>query len=135
MMNTSKTDLEKSFKNEKPKAIDKKKKKKNIRELYLDSVNKRTAIDGVLMRAHSIPDLQQLKEKTNVSTYLKHEYGLVKNILSATKALEKLKFSNDSQHQLSSSAQKSRTDINGSNSKYKSPEEYQHELIELKKVD
>ncbi len=70
-------------------------KNKNIRKIYLDSVNQyRGSKKGGKLKTKNIShivDNVTAEASTSSSSYLANEYNLVKRILTATKALEKLK--------------------------------------------
>jgi hypothetical protein len=117
------------------------KKKKNIRQIYLKSVTTHNRNSkGSLIRTKNATNLenngQPLINKGS-SSYLTNEYNLVKKILNATKALERLKTSSTT----ISAASTSNTDQNHRNEfmtrttpKYKTQEEYYEEILDLKKV-
>ncbi len=70
---------------------------KNIREIYLESVNRnRGSKKGGKLKTKNISHIEKNPEASNHgSNYLENEYSLVKKILTATKALEKLKTSDN----------------------------------------
>jgi hypothetical protein len=114
------------------------KKKKNIRQIYLKSVtNHNRNSKGSLIRSKNATNLENNGQpiiNKGSSSYLTNEYNLVKKILNATKALERLKTS-------STTISTSNTDQNNRNEfitrttpKYKTQEEYYEEILDLKKV-
>jgi hypothetical protein len=101
----------------------KSKKRKNIRHMYIKSVHQNRSVKGSLIKSKNITSLDDSSLSKGSSSYLTNEYNLVKKILNATKALEKLKNKNTSEFMARSSAPK-----------YKTQEEYYVENLELKKV-
>lgn len=101
--------------------------RKNIREAYIDYVK---TTNG-LKKSQSISNLENcdITATTSSSNYLANQYSLVKRILNASTALEKLKISargdgND---------MKSSRSVNSGTPLYKTQEEYYDEIIILKK--
>ena len=101
----------------------KSKKRKNIRNLYIKSVLENKSVKGGLIRSKNLTNLDDSILNKSSSSYLTNEYNLVKKILNATKALEKLKNNNTNEFMARTSAPK-----------YKTQEEYYEEILELKKV-
>jgi hypothetical protein len=101
--------------------------RKNIREAYIDYVK---TTNG-LKKSQSISNLENcdITATNSSSNYLANQYSLVKRILNASSALEKLKISargdgND---------MKSSRSVNSGTPLYKTQEEYYDEIIILKK--
>ena len=116
------------------------KKNKNIRQIYLKSVtNHNRNSKGSLIKKKNFTNLENAQQLLNKgsSSYLTNEYNLVKKILNATKALERLKTTSST-----TSAATAMTDQTNRNEfmsrttapKYKTQEEYYEEILELKKV-
>lgn len=61
------------------------KKKKNIRQIYIKSVNQNRSVKGGSIRSRNITNLDESNLSKGSSHYLTNEYNLVKKILNATK--------------------------------------------------
>jgi len=83
-------------------------KNKNIREIYLESVNRhRGSKKGGRLKTANISHIEGGDPgvaSSSSSGYLASEYTLVKRILTATKALEKLKTSSGAESEAAASA-------------------------------
>ncbi len=82
-------------------------KNKNIREIYLESVNRhRGSKKGGRLKTANISNIEggDPGVVSSSSSYLASEYTLVKRILTATKALEKLKTSTGAESEGAASA-------------------------------
>ncbi len=103
------------------------KKKTNNRHLYIKLLHQNKSVKGGIIRSKNITNLDSSSLSKGSSIYLENEYNLVKKILNATKALEKLKSKNGNEIITRSSASNNTV-------KYKTQEEYYEENLELKKV-
>lgn len=113
--------------------------RKNIREAYLQFVKQNNGMNG-LPKSRSISNLANYNPSlTSSSGYLEDQYSLVKRILTATSALEKLKrsaskdASNSNANSISNSVALSSSRSKTGTPLYKSPEEYYEEVMSLKK--
>lgn len=119
-MNTSKLDASKTPANQPVK------KEKNIREIYLQALNhsKKT------LKKSGFTNLSLERSASNGSShFLEKEYNIVQRIISDTKELKSIKVKE------SNNKENPKKDIRRQKtSRYKDPEEYDKEILELKKV-
>jgi len=117
--------------NRKPKTS----RKKDIREAYLNYVKNNNNL-VTMPRSKSITNLDNYdpKNTTSSSNYLANEYLLVKNILTATSALEKLRSQSQNKAAPQSALNSSRTTFSVTQTGTKAPEEYYQEILDLKKT-
>ena len=103
--------------------------RQNIREAYIDYVKTTNS----LKKSQSISNLENcdVKATTSSSNYLEDQYSLVKRILTASSALEKLKKSARDGNNNSNDLKSSRS-VTGKPF-YKTQEEYYEEVMGLKK--
>ena len=101
--------------------------RKNIREAYIDYVKNSNG----LKKTQSISNLDAdaKTSTTSSSNYLDNQYSLVKRILTATSALEKLK---KSARDGNNDNKSSRSTVSGT-PLYKTQDEYYEEVMSLKK--
>lgn len=113
-------------------------KQKNIREIYLESINQyQGSKKGGKVTSKNISNIKKGESTpTGSSSYLENEYTLVKKILTATKALEKLKTSGVSTDKSNPKGEPQSNTAKSSAAafKYKTQEEYYAEILEQKKL-
>ena len=104
--------------------------RKNIREAYIDYVKQNSS----LKKSQSISNLDNcdVKATTSSSNYLEDQYSLVKRILNASTALEKLEKSARGVNINNGDIKSSRSVTSGT-PLYKTQEEYYDEVMMLKK--
>ncbi|RNA12117.1 IQ domain-containing E-like isoform X6, partial [Brachionus plicatilis] len=123
-MNTSKLDTSKTSLNQSTT-----KKEKNIREIYLQALNHNKSFQKTIKK----PGLSNLSEDRNAnngsSHFLEKEYNIVQRIISDTKELKNIKIKD---HNNKDTATKEAGKQIAS--RYKDPEEYYKEILELKRT-
>lgn len=115
--------------------------KKNIREIYLQSLKNKKDIKRKenftnLKKANDSTASQQLPYGHGSSSYLEKEYNLVQRIIQDTKELKSIKLKNKQNKEKKRTAPAtgaSNIAVNKSSFIYKTQEEYYQEVLELKK--